>query len=101
MPYARPEPLRRRHSLDEFRCGEDSLDVWLQRYARQAENDGSARVYVTTDGTDQVVGYYAIAAGSVHADDATARLLRGQARRDLPILLLARLAAAKGHQRQA
>src|SRR5204863_727680 len=100
MPYSHPEPLQSRHSLEEFRCGEDSLDAWLQRYARQAENDGSARVYVTTDGTARVVGYYAIAAGSVHPDDATARLLRGQARRDVPILLLARLAVDRRHQGQ-
>jgi GNAT superfamily N-acetyltransferase len=101
MAYSHPELLRSTHAVDEFGSGEDSLDIWLHRNALQAQNDGSARVYVTTDGTNQVVGYYAIAAGAVRPHDATARLLKGQpAERDVPILLLARLAVDKRHQRR-
>lgn len=101
MPYTRPELLRSTHALDGFRCGEEALDTWLDRYSRQAQNDRSARVYVTTDGTNQVVGYYALAAGAVRPHDATARLLKGQpSERDVPVLLLARLAVDKRHQGQ-
>jgi GNAT superfamily N-acetyltransferase len=98
MTYSRPEPLRGRHDLEGFSCGTESLDSWLQRRARHAEAVGSARTFVTTDG-GRVVGYYALAIGQVHPEDATERLLKGQpAQRPVPVLILARLAVDREHQ---
>lgn len=92
MAYSRPEPLRGKHELEGFCCGEESLDGWLRRHARQAEAGGSARTFVTTDGK-RVVGYYALAIGQVEPNDATERLLKGQpGKRPVPVLLVARLA---------
>lgn len=93
MAYSRPEPLHGTHELKGFSCGEEALDSWLKRHARQAEAAGSARTFVTTQNGAQVVGYYALAIGQVGPDDATDRLLKGQpANRPVPVLLLARLA---------
>jgi len=50
MAYSRPEPLRGKHSLEGFCCGDDSLDTWLLRHARHAEAAGSARTFVTGEG---------------------------------------------------
>lgn len=101
MAYSRPEPLRGKHILSAFESGEPSLDGWLQRFARHAEADGSARVFVTALADERVVGYYALAAGSVMPRDATKRLLKGQpAERPIPVVLLARLAVAREHQRK-
>jgi GNAT superfamily N-acetyltransferase len=98
MAYSRPEPLRGKHGFGAFNCGEESLDSWLQRYSRQAEAAGSARVFVTTDGTD-VVGYYALAVGQVEAKHGTARLAKGQPRgKPVPVVILARLAVDQRHQ---
>lgn len=98
MTYSRPEPRRGKHQLGDFRCGEDSLDTWLQRHARHAEAAGSARTFVTTDG-GRVVGFYALAIGQVEPGDAIDRLLKGQPRkRPLPVLVLARLAVDQRHQ---
>lgn len=98
MAYTRPEPLRGKHRLEGFDCGEESLSVWLLRYARQAEATGSARVFVTTD-EGRVVGYYALAAGQVEPANATARLRKGQPkRRPIPVVILARLAVDTAHQ---
>jgi GNAT superfamily N-acetyltransferase len=92
MAYSRPEPLRGKHQLEGFCCGEEALDGWLHRHARHAEAAGSARTFVTTDGS-RVVGYYALAIGQVGPDDATERLLKGQpGKRPVPVLLIARLA---------
>ena len=101
MPYRRPEPLGKHHRLDGFRCGEPALDEWLTRHARPAHASDSARVYVATlEGEEAVVGYYALAAAQVAADDATARALKGQPRaRPVPAILLARLAVDRDHQR--
>lgn len=103
MGYRSPEPLGPDHRLAGFDCGEPALDVWLQRHARSSHADGSARVYVTTptDDPQTVVGYYALAAAQVEPAEATARLARGQpAQRAVPVVLLARLAVDRAHQRR-
>jgi len=98
VAYSQPEPLRGKHDLAGFCCGENSLDSWLHRYSRHAEAAGSARVFVTENG-DRVVGYYALAVGQVEPDDATERLLKGQpAKRPVPVVILARLAVDRDHQ---
>ncbi len=99
MGYSPPEPLRGKHGTEGFECGEDSLDTWLKRHARQAEASGSARVFVTTGDGEKVVGFYALAAASVSPRVATARLIRGQPKyRPVPAILIARLAVDSDHQ---
>ena len=98
MGYSRPEPLRGKHDLGDFRCGEESLDSWLHRYSRHAEAAGSARVFVTTDGA-RIVGYYALTVGQVEPGEATERLRKGQPRgSSVPVAILARLAVDTAHQ---
>ena len=53
---------------------------------------GTSRVYVVDDSdADRVVGYYALAAGSLATPHAPARLLKGAGRYDQPVVLLTRL----------
>jgi GNAT superfamily N-acetyltransferase len=97
--YASPEPLARRHLVDDFDCGEPAPDDWLRRGAWQAQAAGSARTFVTTTDGAKVVGYYALAAAQVEPDEATTRLLKGEPqRRAVPAVLLARLAVDHRHQ---
>lgn len=101
MAYRFPEPLGKRHLLDELESGEPALDEWLKRHARGAHASDSARVYVATleDGKT-VVGYYALAAAQVSPEAATVRARKGQpATRPVPAILLARLAVDRRHQR--
>lgn len=99
MAYSGPEPLRDKHRLEGFECGEEALDTWLLRYARHAEAAGSARVFVATGDGEHVVGYYALAVGEIGAANATVRLLKGQpAERPIPVVILARLAVDRRHQ---
>ena len=99
MGYSRPEPLRGKHQLDDFESGEESLDLWLHRYARHAEAAGSARAFVTTVDGNRVVGYYALTVGQVEPENASARLLKGQpGGRPVPVVILARLAVDQEHQ---
>lgn len=98
MAYSQPEPLRGKHDLGGFCCGQDDLDDWLLRHARHAEAAGSARTFVTCD-DERVVGYYALTVGQVEPDEATERMLKGQpAKRPVPVLILARLAVDRDHQ---
>lgn len=98
MGYSPPEPLRGKHLTEGFECGEPSLDLWVEKHARQAETSGSARVFVTTD-DGRVVGFYALAAASVAPTDATERLLKGQPQQQaVPAILIGRLAVDLDHQ---
>jgi len=96
-----PEPLGASHRLEGFDCGTESLNVWLERHARQAQSVGSARTYVIDDAEQgRVVGYHALAAASVTRNEATARAARGMPRHPIPAILLARLAvdtSVQGH----
>jgi len=99
VSYTQPEPLRRRHALDSFECGEPALDEWLTKYARAAQGSGSARVYVTTTDGAAVIGFYALAAAQVEPESASERVRKGEpARRPIPVILLARLAVDRNHQ---
>lgn len=103
MDYRNLEPLGADHELDAFDCGELALDDWLERHARSSHAGGSARVYVVTSTVHprRVVGYYAVAAAQVEPAEATARLAKGQpAHRSVPVVLLARLAVDRAHQRR-
>ena len=97
--YKQPEPLRGKHDLGEFDCGEQSLTTWIHRYARHAEATKSARVFVTTAGSPAIVGYYALTVGQVEPNRGTARLSKGQPPGyPIPVAVLARLAVDEAHQ---
>lgn len=99
MGYSPPEPIRGKHTVENFRCGEDSLDIWIRKHARQAEASDSAKVFVTTGDGEGVVGFYALAAASVSPGDATDRLIRGQSKHQpVPAILIGRLAVDLDHQ---
>jgi GNAT superfamily N-acetyltransferase len=99
VSYSRPEPLRGKHELGEFDCGERSLTTWICRFARHAEATRSARVYVTTTESLTVVGYYALTVGQVGATKGTWRLAKGQPPgHSVPVAILARLAVDQAHQ---
>lgn len=93
MPeFASPVPLGSEHKVEAFDCSSVAQSVWLRRFASQAQAAGTSRVYVVTRvGTDDVVGYYALAAGSIEPADAPERLRRGAGRYSVPVALLVRL----------
>jgi len=87
----RIEKLQPRHAVETFDCGREELNRFLQQYALQNQQSGGSQTYVGL--VDQtVVGYYALAVGSVEQEDAPGRVKKGLARHSIPIMLLARLA---------
>lgn len=88
------ERLAAGHEHEQFSCGDPTLDRWLHRTARTASAVGTAATYVIADGR-RVVGYYALAMGSVAHAGAPSRLRRGMPD-PVPVVLLARLAVDEG-----
>ena len=87
-----PAPIAASHCIAAFDCGVVSLNEWLRRQALKNELAGASRTFVVCDGTT-VVGYYALAVGSVIRQGAPGRIRRGMPE-PIPVMVLARLAVA-------
>lgn len=99
MPGLFVEKLSSGHICDSFDCGTEALDRFLARHALQAQNSNASITYVACD-DHVVVGYYTLVYGHVAPDEAPARLLKGQARHPVPVMVLARLAVSSARQGQ-
>ena len=86
-----PQPLTSVHRVNDFACGEPSLDEWLKRRALNNQQSGASRTFVVVDEADQVLGYYALAAGAVAHQLATGAVRRNMPD-PVPVLVLGRLA---------
>ena len=90
--YGQVEPLSRDHETGEFDCGSDNQTTWLRRHGLQAHQSDTAKVYVVClAGSQRVVGYYALAAGSVGHERVPPRIAKGLGRYPVPVILLTRL----------
>lgn len=93
----RIEKLRRDHAVEGFDCGKAALNRFLERHALQSQQAGATTTYLALQG-DEVVGFYSLSVGQVEYADAPERLTKGLARHPVPVMLLARMAVASGHQ---
>lgn len=95
------EPLSAEYVVVGFDCGSVAQSEWLVQHALQAHRAGLSRVYVVR-GLDQpdarVVGYYALAAGSVAPADASRRMMQGAGRYHQPVVILTRLGVDRAAQ---
>lgn len=85
-----PRPLVPDCDCSGFDSGQPALDHWLRRNALKSQASGAARTYVITAGK-AVIGYYALAVGSVSREQATGPIRRNMPD-PVPVMLLARLA---------
>ena len=96
MKFLPPEPLFAHHPVANFDCGISSLDDWLKQRALNNQNSGATRTFVICT-EERVVGYYALAAGSINP-----QAVRGNFRRNMPdpipVVILARLAIDRSCQ---
>ena len=94
-----PVVLSEHHQLDTFFCGNDTLDHWLKKQAfRNQKNHGSKTFVISC--ADQVVGYYALAAGSVERQNVSQANARNMPN-PIPVIVLARLAVDQSMQGKA
>ena len=91
-----PTPLLATHVTDEFDCGEPVLNDWLRKRALKNENSGASRTFVVCQ-DNKVVGYYALATGSVMHQHAPSKVRRNMPE-PIPVMILGRLAVSKHMQ---
>lgn len=85
-----PVPLSRDHAVNEFVCGEPTLDKWLVERALKNQASDASRTFVVCD-PHRVIGYYAIATGSI-IRSATPKKIQRNMPEQIPVLVLGRLA---------
>lgn len=92
MGITAPELLKSTHKLVNFDCGQQELNEWLLKKAVKSQQRNNSKVYVVTEQVSgQVIGYYAIAMGSVQRASAIGKLRRNSPD-PIPMIVLARLA---------
>jgi GNAT superfamily N-acetyltransferase len=98
LQFGAPQPLTGSHLIDNFDCGESSLDEWLKRRALSNQSSSASRTFVVVDPADGAVfGYYALAAGAVSHQVATNKVRRNMPD-PVPVMVLARLAVDRRAQ---
>src|SRR2546425_5444577 len=91
-----PEKLTAEHDVSAFKSGEPTLDDWLKRRALANEESGASRTYVVCS-NNRVVGYYALANGTVAHNEVTGRVRRNVPQ-PIPVMVIGRLAIDEAHQ---
>lgn len=95
-----PAPIAADHLVAAFDCGVPSLNEWLRRQALKNELAGASRTFVVCDADGAtVIGYYALAVGSVVRQGAPGKIRRGMPE-PIPVMVLGRLAVVLDRQGQ-
>ena len=87
---AAPAPITATHILADFDCGVDSLNIWLKRQSMKNETSGASRTFVACTNY-QVIGFYALASGSVNRKGAPGKIKRKMPE-TIPVMIMGRLA---------
>lgn len=94
---AAPVKLQKYHQVDHFDSGAEELDIWLKKYALVNHASGNARVFVAAR-SDVVVGYYTLSSAGVAQETVPSGLKKGGTPREVPCLLLGRMAVNQADQ---
>jgi ribosomal protein S18 acetylase RimI-like enzyme len=87
------EPLGKRHDRTSFSCGQTDLDDWFHRRASQDERRNIARVFVASDDSLGVIGFYSLSSFALSLTDVPDEIARKLPRYDaIPAALIGRLA---------
>jgi GNAT superfamily N-acetyltransferase len=93
-------PLDRMHDRAAFDCGDDQLNEYLRRYARQNHESGGAKCFVASriDAPVRIIGFYTLSPASIEYARVPAMAKKGLARYDVPMFRLGRLAVDQSFQ---
>ena len=95
------QPLQGHHDTDAFTCGDDVLDGWIHRTAKQHIRKGISRSFVAIeqDNPQKILGFYSLTVGEAETAGLPASVAKTLPRK-IPIVLLGRLAVAIDAQGQ-
>lgn len=101
MTNWREEPLVKTHNRKTFDCGSPELNDFLQKFALQNHETGSAKTYVAvaTDSPTCILAYYSLCPGQIDFADVPKVASRGLGKYPVSVYRLARLAVDHRSQR--
>lgn len=85
-----PELLNENHDRVRFDCGNETLNEWLIRRALKNQRSGASRTFIVCN-ESRVIGYYALASGSIERHIAPKTIARNMPD-PIPVAILGRLA---------
>lgn len=92
-----PIPLTAEHDTSLFTCGNALLDEWLTKRALKNQDSGASKTFVVCEENSRVIGFYALATGSVQRELATGGFSRAMPD-PIPIIILGRLGVDEQHK---
>ncbi|WP_323834984.1 GNAT family N-acetyltransferase [Photorhabdus africana] len=93
LPIWHEEPIGKHHDRGAFDCGDEALNQFLHRHARQSHEKGGAKTYLAvSESNGTVLGYYSLSPASIAYERAPEVIKRGLARHEVPVFRLGRLA---------
>lgn len=93
LPIWHEEPIGKKHNRGDFNCGNEVLNQFLYRHARQNHEKGGAKTYLAVnEHNEKILGYYCLSPASIAYEDVPEVIKRGLARHDVPVFRLGRLA---------
>jgi predicted GNAT family N-acyltransferase len=101
LPIWHEEPIGKHHDRGAFDCGDEALNQFLHRHARQSHAKGGAKTYLAVSkSNEKILGYYSLSPASIAYERAPEVIKRGLARHDVPVFRLGRLAVDLAVQSQ-
>jgi GNAT superfamily N-acetyltransferase len=92
------EKLAAHHHVRDFKCGKNSLDLFIRKYALVNQRADSSRTYVVHV-NNVVMGYYSLVYSSVKQEDSPVDIQAAMpANYPVPVMLFARFAVERKMQ---
>ena len=98
VKYSPPQRISPKHTIENFDCGEISLNDWLKRRALKNDVGDASRTYVVCS-NDTVVAYYSLHLGCIQHTEAVRKIKRNMPD-PIPAIVLGRLAVDRLHQKK-
>lgn len=94
LPSWHEEPIQKSHRRQEFDCGDDDVNTFLRKYARQSHDQQSTRTFCAIDDSipGRVIGLYTLTPGAVEYEKVPSTMTKGLARHEVGGFRLARIA---------
>lgn len=87
------EPIAKLHDRATFDCGDEVLNQFLRRHARQSHEKGGAKTFLAISETNKkILGYYSLSPASIAYERVPEVIKRGLPRHEVPVFRLGRLA---------
>jgi GNAT superfamily N-acetyltransferase len=94
LPAWREEPISKSHDRKVFDCGDEAMNGFLQRFARQSHEQNASKTFCAIDASQpqRILGFYTITPSAVAYTGVPAVMVKGLAQHEVSGFKLARLA---------